>query len=355
MRIALLVALLAVPALAAAPRGDRARQSARSRASAPRAGWVERLERLASDPATAPIPDCEGRRRWSPFELLAALPRLPAADRLLLQRHLTDQAWLANAGLLLTNGAVCSCAPTAPVIADVGVTKTAGASTVLAGSPLSYALAIRNFGPASASGVTLSDTLPATLAFVSSTPGSPTCTFAGSTLSCALGTLANGATQSVTLNTTVSAAAAGTVTNSASASAATSDDYLTNNSGSALVTVTPIQPGRVPDTLQVAKNTGNGALLDFSWGASCGLAVTQYAVFEGVLGGGYNHAPFNGQCAVAGTALGAQAPGAGNRYYLIVPESATAEGSYGVNSSGAEIPVGATRCIGTQILGGTCP
>jgi uncharacterized repeat protein (TIGR01451 family) len=55
-------------------------------------------------------------------------------------------------------------------VADVGIGKTAVAS-VLASSNLVYTISVTNFGPSSASGVVVTDSLPATVTFVSATGG----------------------------------------------------------------------------------------------------------------------------------------------------------------------------------------
>jgi uncharacterized repeat protein (TIGR01451 family) len=239
---------------------------------------------------------------------------------------------------------------------DIGVTKSASPTAVLAGQPLTYTLQVDNFGPNTANSVTLSDPLASSLSFTSSIPGSPTCTMSGSTFNCALGSMASGGSQSITLNVTVSPAApGGSLANTASVSTATPDTYSPNNSQTATVTVTPLQPGRVPDTLLLRKNAGDASLLDLNWTASCGNSVTGYGVYEGALGTYYSHAPLGGLCAVSGLAVTGQAPGAGSTYYLIVPQSSSMEGSYGVDSNQLEIPPSGAPCQATQAFGGVCP
>jgi hypothetical protein len=111
-----------------------------------------------------------------------------------------------------------------------------------------------------------------------------------------------------------------------------------------------LEPGGVPETgaegtpLRLQKNAGNPALLDLSWGASCGSDVGAYAVYEGALGAFYDEIPLS--CSVAGTALTGQAPGAGSRYYLVAPLSSLKsdkEGSHGSSTSG-ERPLGPSAC-----------
>src|SRR6185436_1575817 len=61
--------------------------------------------------------------------------------------------------------------------ADLSVATTDSPDPVNAGTNVTYTVTVSNSGgPSSAAGVVLTDTLPAGTTFVSSTPGSPTCT-----------------------------------------------------------------------------------------------------------------------------------------------------------------------------------
>ena len=62
---------------------------------------------------------------------------------------------------------------------DLSITKTDSADPVNPGDPLTYTLAFTNHGPSDVTGVTVVDTLPAGVTFVSSVPGAPACTLAG--------------------------------------------------------------------------------------------------------------------------------------------------------------------------------
>ena len=122
--------------------------------------------------------------------------------------------------------------------ADLGVTKADSPDPVTAGTDLTYTIGITNAGPSDAPGVTLTDPIPAGTSFVSATPSAGSC--AGTTtVSCNLGTLANGASASVTLSVHVgSAVAAGTVlSNTATASSGVSDPNASNDSATATTTV----------------------------------------------------------------------------------------------------------------------
>ena len=73
-------------------------------------------------------------------------------------------------------------------------------------------------------------------------------------------------------------------------------------------------------------------------------------MYEGTLGTWYNHAAVT--CSTSGTSA-TIAPGAGNRYYLVVPHASSVEGSYGKGVANAERPVGASACQ-PQVLT-SCP
>jgi uncharacterized repeat protein (TIGR01451 family) len=119
---------------------------------------------------------------------------------------------------------------------DLAVTKTDSADPVSPGDPLTYTVTVTNAGPSHGTGVTLADTLPAGVTFVSSSPGPPACAFAGGTLTCSLGALAAGASATVTIDVTVNAGS-GMLVNTASASANETDPDPGNNSGSAATVV----------------------------------------------------------------------------------------------------------------------
>jgi len=120
--------------------------------------------------------------------------------------------------------------------ADLTLAKTDAPDPVTPGGTLVYTLTAANAGPSNATGVTLVDTLPAGVTFVSSAPGPPTCAFGGSTLSCSLGALAAAGTSTVTVTTTVTAAG-GMLVNTASVSAAEPDPDPGNNTAGAATAV----------------------------------------------------------------------------------------------------------------------
>ena len=95
---------------------------------------------------------------------------------------------------------------------------------MLASSNLVYTISVTNFGPSSASGVVVTDSLPASVTFVSASGGGLN---NSGVVNWSLGTLTNGQSSNVTV--TVSAPASGSLTNTASVSTPTGDPNLTNN------------------------------------------------------------------------------------------------------------------------------
>ena len=115
--------------------------------------------------------------------------------------------------------------------ADLELTKIDVPDPVIGGNPLTYTLTINNLGPGPATLVQLTDTLPASVIFVSATPSQGSCSETGGTVDCALGTLVGGAGATVSIVVTAPATA-GTITNNASVSAVQSDPNSANNSAS---------------------------------------------------------------------------------------------------------------------------
>ncbi|MBA3780411.1 MAG: DUF11 domain-containing protein [Nocardioides sp.] len=118
--------------------------------------------------------------------------------------------------------------------ADVSITKTATPEPVTAGNQIAYTLTARNAGPNPAAGVQVTDTLPTGVTYVSSAPSAGSCSFDTPTLTCSLGTLASGATATLSVVVRVPPDSEATaVTNVARVSATTSDPNAANNTASA--------------------------------------------------------------------------------------------------------------------------
>jgi uncharacterized repeat protein (TIGR01451 family) len=121
--------------------------------------------------------------------------------------------------------------------ADLSLTKTDSPDPVSVGQPLTYTLTAANAGPNTATGVQIVDTLPANVTFVSASPG---CVVGPpGTVTCTIGTLANGASAPRTITVTPTAAASPSITNSATVSGNEPDPTSGNNTATATTSVTP--------------------------------------------------------------------------------------------------------------------
>jgi uncharacterized repeat protein (TIGR01451 family) len=125
--------------------------------------------------------------------------------------------------------------------ADLALTKTDSPDSVLAGELLSYTLTVQNNGPSSATGVSVTDNLPAGVMYDSASPSQGTCSVSGSTVTCALGTIADQEGASVLI--VVRPQSAGLITNDASVTSDAADPQSSNNTASAQTTVTSTAPG----------------------------------------------------------------------------------------------------------------
>jgi len=122
---------------------------------------------------------------------------------------------------------------------DISVTKTDSPDPVHVGQNLTYTITVTNGGPATATGVTMSDTLPKNAGFGSVTASQGACTIKPEKrlVTCSLGSVAGGAKATVTI--VVKPTSKGTITNTATASATQPDPNAANNSATAVTTVTP--------------------------------------------------------------------------------------------------------------------
>ena len=117
--------------------------------------------------------------------------------------------------------------------ADVSITKSGPVPSIVATSTnIGYTIVVRNAGPASATGVTVTDILPAGTSFVSAT--SP-CSFSAGAVTCALGTMASGGSTTIALVLT-SPGSAGSFDNTATVVSTTPDPNTTNNRSTYTVT-----------------------------------------------------------------------------------------------------------------------
>ncbi len=119
--------------------------------------------------------------------------------------------------------------------ADVRVTKTASAPSILPGDNVTFTITVTNNGPSTATGVTVTDPIPTDLTYVSATPSTGSCSYTAPTVTCSLGSLTNGA--SATISLVATGAAVGLPVNVATVAANEVDCVPANNSAGVRVTV----------------------------------------------------------------------------------------------------------------------
>lgn len=127
-----------------------------------------------------------------------------------------------------------------PFISDVGITKSGAPDPVMSGGNLTYTLTVTSNGPDPALSVVMTDVLPDSTAFVScASTGSGVCSGSDANQTVTFSRLESGATATITLVARVNDDVAdGTmISNTAIVSSATRDPDPSNNSSTAVVTV----------------------------------------------------------------------------------------------------------------------
>jgi uncharacterized repeat protein (TIGR01451 family) len=124
--------------------------------------------------------------------------------------------------------------------ADLGVTETDGPDPVYVGSTLTYTIQVQNLGPDRAGGVTVTDSLPKGVDFVSASASAGRCGHKGKTVSCALGPLGApsvdyGGPPTVTVS--VIPREVGAISNTAAVKGSPKDPVAANNKATAVTTV----------------------------------------------------------------------------------------------------------------------
>jgi len=146
---------------------------------------------------------------------------------------------------------------------DLAISTSVLPTAVNRGTTVTFTLSVTNLGPATASSVTVTDTLPAGLSFVSATSSQGTNANNAGVVTCALGSMTN--TTSATVTVQAIAAVAGSWTNTATVSSSTVDPANSNNTASAAVFVN--SPPTISSTADVAtdENTPVGPVAFTVW------------------------------------------------------------------------------------------
>lgn len=118
--------------------------------------------------------------------------------------------------------------------ADLAIDDKASPTSASPGQGVSFTATVKNRGPATATGVAVTDQLPAGLTLVSARTGHGHCT-QGAAIRCSLGTLHKG--ESATVVVVATGSAGGTYTNHVSVTGKQPDPHHKNNKASATVTI----------------------------------------------------------------------------------------------------------------------
>jgi uncharacterized repeat protein (TIGR01451 family)/fimbrial isopeptide formation D2 family protein len=159
--------------------------------------------------------------------------------------------------------------------ADLSITKTHTGPLVI-GAQTTYTISVHNAGPSDAVAPVVTDTLPASLTYVSAIGTGWTCAAVGQVVTCTAGnSLAAGADAApIALAVTVGAGAYPKVTNAATVSSTTSDPNPTNNTASDPGTVSP------QADLAIAKTVQSSGMVIAGGSVAWNLAVTNLGPTE---------------------------------------------------------------------------
>jgi uncharacterized repeat protein (TIGR01451 family) len=188
-----------------------------------------------------------GYESWSGTSMAA--PHVSGAAALVLSRCQLDTASLkdillnnvdpgaslsavtVSGGRLNVNNALLDCNGGSR---GLSLTMTDSADPVTTNASITYTLTVTNNSPSAYTGVTLTDTLPSGVTFVSATSSQGACSGSG-TINCTLGELASGATATATI--VVKPTALGTITNTATVTGNETDSNPGDNTAMATTTV----------------------------------------------------------------------------------------------------------------------
>ena len=101
--------------------------------------------------------------------------------------------------------------PTVTGVADLAITKTMTPMQPLVGAPVTFTITATNNGPSDATGVVVNDPLAGQLVDPTATTSQGSCAITSAEVSCAIGTLAPGATATVTVSATIASGTSGEV------------------------------------------------------------------------------------------------------------------------------------------------
>ena len=218
----------------------------------------------------------------------------------------------ADAGPLLTVAATAPTGASLPgatitvggtATADLALTLTDAPDPVTTAHSLTYTATVRNNGPDTASNVRLTGTLPFAVGFDSATMTSGACSFqivgTSGNITCVVTTLANGATATATILTTVQGTGNYAFTMNVTSEA--TDGNAVNNSATTTTAVVagppPVNPGTLAlgaTTVSIGESAGNVTLTVNRTGGTDGAVAVSYATANGSASAGSDYTATSG-------------------------------------------------------------
>ncbi len=227
---------------------------------------------------------------------------------------------------LTTNTATANVLIAGASTADLSIAKVGTPNPVSQATLLTYSIQVANGGPASATNVTAQDLLPGSVTYINSVASQGVCSEAGGTVTCQLGTIANGGTVNITI--LVVPRQAGVITNTARVTANETDPNLANNTAiqnELVVASTKITLKSFSAHTGKDKNGANRVVL--TWKTSGEAQNLGFNVYRDLSGNRVRMNP----SPIAGSALmmsGALPKHAGRSYAWIDPSVGAAQASY---------------------------
>jgi uncharacterized repeat protein (TIGR01451 family) len=211
-------------------------------------------------------------------------------------------------------------------VSDLAISKTASAATAKPGETLTYTLGVENKGASESPTVTVTDTLPASLDYVSDDGG---CTVsAGREITCELGPLASGATKTIHVLTAVAASAGGAIANTAVVSGPNFDPEPSNDQSIATTAVEQIANLGITKTVSAATARPGETISYTLVGENEGPSASTPTTVTDTLPAGVEYVSDDGGCNASAAptitcALGSLANGEAKTIHLVARVTAT--------------------------------
>jgi uncharacterized repeat protein (TIGR01451 family) len=140
--------------------------------------------------------------------------------------------------------------------ADLAIGQEVSPNPIMLNSNVTYSIVVTNFGPDAASGVIVSNYLPAQLTFVSAVSSQGSCSFTNSAVTCNLGSLASNAAATVSFTVTANTPSA-SLTNTCTVISSATDPNPTNNSASTTLIINAPLPAITNQPINQSVSLGN--------------------------------------------------------------------------------------------------